>query len=272
MLSDTGIPLLGIGTFPLAGSEVERAVISAIEIGFRHIDTAQMYGNEKQVGEALRQAGVPRQDLYVVTKVDPGNLGASRFRSSVERSMANLGSPADLLLIHWPPADDELDATVGRLAEAHAAGLAKNIGISNFPTRLMRRAAQRSPVKLINNQVEFHPLIDQGAVLAEARALGMTLSAYCPLGRGLVMKDAVIQEIAARHGRPPSQVALRWIIQQGVAAIPMTTKRDNAISNFGALSFTLPDEDMAAISARTALNKRLISPSWMRGRWDNETA
>ena len=272
MLSDTGIPLLGIGTFPLTDTEVQRAVITAIEVGFRHIDTAQMYGNEKQVGKAIRTAGVPRPELYVVTKVDPGNLAASRFKSSVEKSIADLGSPADLLLIHWPPADDEIEAAIDRLAEAHAAGLAKNIGISNFPTRLMRQAAQRSPVKLINNQVEFHALIDQGAVLAQARALGMTLSAYCPLGRGMVMKDAVIQEIAARHGRPPSEVALRWIIQQGVAAIPMTTKRDNAISNFSTLSFTLPDEDMAAISARSIQNKRLISPSWMRGRWDNETA
>ena len=269
MLSATGIPLLGIGTFPLTDMEVVRAVTMAVEIGFRHIDTAQMYGNEAQVGEAIRRAGVARDKLYVVTKVDPGNVGASRFRPSVEKSIAALGGPVDLLLIHWPPPDAEVDASVNRLVEAHAAGLTRNIGISNFPTRLMRRAAQRSPVKLINNQVEFHPLIDQSAVLAEVRALGMTLSAYCPLGRGLVLRDAVIQEVAARHGRPPSEVALRWIIQQGVAAIPMTTKRENAASNFRALSFTLPDEDMAAISARTVQHKRLISPSSMQGRWDN---
>lgn len=269
MRSDTGIPLLGLGTYPLTNAEVMRAITTALEIGYRHIDTAQMYGNEAQVGEAIRQSGVARKDIYVVTKVDPGNAGANRFRSSVERSIGDLGGPVDLLLIHWPPPDEEVDATVDRLVEAHAAGLARNIGISNFPTRLMRRAAARSPVKLINNQVEFHPLIDQSAVLAEARSLGMTLSAYCPLGRGAVMKDAVVQEIAAKHGRPPSEVALRWIIQQGVAAIPMTTKRENAMSNFRALSFVLPDGDMAAISARTVHHKRLISPSWMQGRWDS---
>ena len=209
MLSATGIPLLGFGTFPLQGDEVHRAVTSALEIGFRHIDTAQMYGNERKVGEALKQSGLPRGELYVVTKVDPGNSAASRFRDSVEASIAALNGPVDLLLIHWPPADEDLDAVIDRLVAAQAQGFTKAIGVSNFPVRLMRRAAQRSPIQLINNQVEFHPLIDQHAVLAEARALGMTLSAYCPLGRGMVLKEPVIQEIAQRHGRPPSEIALR---------------------------------------------------------------
>ena len=269
MQSLTGIPLLGFGTFPLQGEEVYRAVTSALDIGFRHVDTAQMYGNERQVGEALKRSGVPRGELYVVTKVDPGNAGAARFRASVEASLAALNGPVDLLLIHWPPADAELDAVIDRLVAAHAEGFAKAIGVSNFPVRLMRRAARRSSIPLINNQVEFHPLIDQHAVLREAQALGMTLSAYCPLGRGIVLKEPVLQEIARRHGRPASEIALRWIIQQGVAAIPMTTKPENAASNFKALSFSLAPDDMAAIGALHARHRRLISPSWMQGRWDN---
>jgi len=168
-----------------------------------------------------------------------------------------------------PPPDAELDAFVDRLVEAQAAGLAKNIGVSNFPTAPMRRAASRSSVRLINNQVEFHALIDQSKVMAEAQQLGMTLSAYCPLGRGMVLKEPVILGIAKKHGRPPSEIALRWIVQQGVAAIPMTTKRDNAASNFRALCFSLPQEDMRAISALTAGHRRLISPASMAGRWDN---
>ena len=269
MNSASGIPLLGFGTFPLRDDEVERCVAMALEVGFRHVDTAQMYGNEEQVGRALKVSGVARRDLYIVTKIAPGNTTVRNFRAAAEQSIGALGGPVDLLLIHWPPPDTELDAFVDRLAEAHAAGLAKNIGVSNFPVALMRRAAQRSSVKLINNQVEFHALIDQSKVMAEALQLGMTLSAYCPLGRGMVLKEPVILEIAKRHGRPPSEIALRWIVQQGVAAIPMTTKRDNAVSNFRALSFSLPQEDMRAISGLTARHQRLISPASMAGRWDN---
>lgn len=269
MNSGNGIPLLGFGTWPLKDDDVERCVGMALEAGFRHVDTAQMYGNEKHVGRALKASGVARRDLYVVTKVGPGNVAARAFRSSVEKSIEDLGGPVDLLLIHWPPPDSELDAVIDMLAEAHGAGLARNIGISNFPAAPMRRAAALSPVKLINNQVEFHPLINQAKVLAEAQRLGMTLSAYCPLGRGIVLKEPVILDIAKKHGRPPSEIALRWIAQQGVAAIPMTTKRDNAVSNFKALSFSLPDEDMRAITALTAKNRRVVAPESMAGRWDN---
>jgi diketogulonate reductase-like aldo/keto reductase len=269
MNSANGIPLLGFGTWPLQDDEVERCVRMALEVGFRHVDTAQMYGNEKHVGRALKASGVPRRDLYVVTKVDPGNVGARNFRAAAEKSVEDLGGPVDLLLIHWPPPDAELDAFIDRLVEAHGAGLTRNIGISNFPSALMRRAAARSSVKLINNQVEFHPLIDQAKVLAEAQRLGMTLSAYCPLGRGIVLKEPVILDIAKKHGRPPSEIGLRWIVQQGVAAIPMTTKRDNAMSNFKALSFSLPEEDMRAISALTAKNRRVVASASMAGRWDN---
>ena len=269
MQSPNGIPLLGFGTFPLKDDEVERCVRMALEVGFRHVDTAQMYGNEKQVGRALKASGVARGELYIVTKIDPGSTSAANFRAAAERSVEALGGPADLLLIHWPPPDAQLDTFVDRLVEAHAAGLARNIGVSNFPTALLRRAAARSSVRLINIQVEFHPLIDQSKVMAEAQRLGMTLSAYCPLGRGMVLKEPVILAIAKKHGRPPSEIALRWIVQQGVAAIPMTTKRENAESNFRALSFSLPDEDMKAISALTARHRRLISPASMAGRWDN---
>jgi diketogulonate reductase-like aldo/keto reductase len=269
MQSANGIPLLGFGTFPLRDDEVERCVAMALEVGFRHVDTAQMYGNEMHVGRALKASGVARGDLYIVTKIDPGNTAAKNFRTAAEKSAEALGGPVDLLLIHWPPPDAELDAYVDRLAETHAAGLAKNIGVSNFPTALMRRAAERSSVQLINNQVEFHALIDQSKVMVEAQQLGMTLSAYCPLGRGMVLKEPVILGIAKKHGRPPSEIALRWIVQQGIAAIPMTTKRDNAASNFKALSFSLPQEDMRAISALTARHRRLISPASMAGRWDN---
>ena len=266
--SRNGIPLFGLGTFPLKGDDAARAVAMALEIGIRHIDTAQMYGNEADVGRAIRQGAVPRDQLFVVTKVDPGNITEERFASSVKRSMEDLGGPADLLLIHWPPSETEFDAALDRLMATQEKGLTRAIGISNATPNMMRRAQQRTGGLIVNNQVEFHPLLDQQKLLAAAYELGIMVSAYSPLGRGAALKPMVIQGIAKRIGRPPSEVVLRWIIQQGVAAIPMTTKRDNALSNLNALTFELSGEDMAAITALGTRQGRLINPGWMAGRWD----
>jgi len=262
-----GIPLIGFGTYPLTGGEAERCVAMALEVGIRHVDTAQMYGNEKAVGRGLSASGVARGDCFVVTKVDPSNLGASRFAPAVERSVEDLGSVPDLLLIHWPPSDGEIDGPVERLLRAHEKGLARQVGVSNFSVRQMQRAQQLAGGKLICNQVEFHPLLDQSRLLAAARELGMVLTAYTPLGRGRDMQQPVVQEIAARHGRPASEVVLRWITQQGVAAIPQTRKRENAMSNLNSLGFSLTEDEMAAISRLGTREGRVISPSWVKS-WD----
>jgi diketogulonate reductase-like aldo/keto reductase len=263
-----GIPLLGLGTYPLMGEDAYRAVRMALDLGIRHIDTAQMYGNEREIGRAVASSGLPRGDVFVVTKVDPGNVGASRFAASVARSVEDLGGPADLLLIHWPPAEDDFDAALDRLMAERAKGNTRAIGVSNFSPAMMRRAQQRCGGALVNNQVEFHPLLDQNAVLTTAREQGMVLSAYSPLARGAALKPAAITAIASRLGRPPSEVVLRWIMQQGVVAIPMTTKRENALSNIAALSVELSPDDMAAISALGTRQGRTINPSWMAGRWE----
>lgn len=262
-----GIPAIGFGTYPLAGPEAERCVAAALEVGIRHVDTAQMYGNEKQVGRGIAASGVARDDIFLVTKVDPSNLGAARFADSVRRSVDDLGSAPDLLLIHWPPLDGDVDGAVERLLRESERGMARHLGVSNFSPRLMRRAQALANGKLICNQVEFHPLLDQSSWLATARELGMVLTAYSPLARGRCMEERVVQDIAARHQRPASEIVLRWIIQQGVAAIPMTRKRDNAASNLHAADITLTEAEMAAISALGSRNLRLINPSWMRG-WD----
>jgi diketogulonate reductase-like aldo/keto reductase len=268
MPAANGIPLLGSGTYPLMGEECYRTVRMAIDLGIRHIDTAQMYGNEKDVGRALRECGLARDELFVVTKVDPGNVSAGRFASSVARSVEDLGSPPDLLLIHWPPAETEFTPVLDRLAAEHQKGHARTIGVSNFTPAMMRRAQKHLGGAVINNQVEFHPLLDQSAVLSTARELGIAVSAYSPLARGAAMKPAPIAAIASRLGRPASEVALRWILQQGVVAIPMTTKRDNLLSNINALGFELSDDDMAAISAIGTRQGRTINPGWMAGRWE----
>ena len=268
MPSVNGIPLFGFGTYPLTGDEATRAVLMASELGLRHIDTAQMYGNEADVGRAIAEAGLPRSAFYVVTKVDPGNVGADRFAETVARSMDDLCGPADLLLIHWPPADAEIEPVLDRLMAAKQKGEARAIGISNFSPAMMRRAQTHCGGAIINNQVELHPLLDQSQVLATARELGIALSAYSPLARGAAMKPPAITAIAARLGRPASEVVLRWILQQGVVALPMTTPRENALSNIKALDFELTAEDMTTISAIGTKQGRTISPNWMAGRWE----
>ena len=263
-----GIPALGFGTYPLLGDEAARAVSMALELGFRHIDTAQMYGNEAHVGRAIASSGIPRGELFLVTKVDPSNLSAGRFAGSVARSVEELGTVPDLLLIHWPPADSPIDGPVERLIEEQRKGMARLIGVSNFNTAMMRRAQDMAKGALICNQVEFHPLLDQRKILATARELGMVLTAYSPLARGKAMETPVVREIARRYGCPASAVVLRWIIQQGVAAIPMTSKRANAEANLAARDITLSDAEMAAVSALNAQHERVINPSSMAGRWD----
>ncbi len=264
-----GIPILGFGTYPLSHDEADKAISTALELGFRHVDTAQMYGNEAEVGRALQRSGIAREDLYIVTKVDPGNVGPERFLTSVERSIAHLNGPVDLLLIHWPPADKHFDKAVDLLVEAKERGFTKAIGVSNFTIAMMQRAQKRAGNRLIANQVEFHPLLDQSRVKEEAEKLGLVLMAYCPLARGEAMRSKIIQEIGYRLKRPASEIALAWIMQQNVVAIPMTTKRDNAASNLRSLDLVLSQADMDAITQVSTGNRRLISPSGWAPKWDN---
>jgi diketogulonate reductase-like aldo/keto reductase len=264
-----GIPVIGLGTYPLRGTEAQSAIAMALELGIRHIDTAQMYGNESDVGQAIKASGIPRSELFLVTKVDPGNIGKQQFASSVARSMDDLGSPADLLLIHWPPPADDFDAALERLLAEKQKGMARAIGVSNFSAPMMRRAQALTGGAIVCNQVEFHPLLDQSRLLAEAAQLGIALTAYSPLARGRALKHQIVLEVARHMGRPSSEVVLRWIIQQGVVAIPMTTKPANALSNLRVLEFELSDSDMALLSAIGASQGRTINPSWMSGRWED---
>ena len=268
-LTPQGIPLMGMGTWPLQGAECVRAVCMAMEVGFRHIDSAQMYGNERETGEAIASSGLRREEVFIVSKVSPDNVSPARFMDSVENSLVDLKvSWVDLFLIHWPPRQD-FEGVVARLNETMDRGLARRIGVSNFTIAQIEKAQALSNGRLVNVQVEFQPLLDQSRVKATAERLGMCLSAYSPLGRGIVLKEPVIAGIASRLGRPPSEIALRWIIQQGVVAIPMTTKRENAKSNLRALDFSLSEEDMASIAALNLQNRRLISPAAWAPEWDN---
>ena len=265
-----GIPAIGFGTYPLSGAEAQKAIEMALEVGFRHFDTAQMYGNEAELGSALAGSGLPPQELFVTTKVSAANLDARRFLPSVKRSLEQLRlTRVDLLLIHWPPdGTKQIEPCIDRLNAAAESGLAARIGISNFPVAFMRRAAARSARKLANNQVEFHPLLNQHMLKEAAGELGISLSAYCPLARGAALSQPAVAAIAKRLNESPATVVLRWIIQQGVVALPMTTKRDNAKSNLRALDIILNAEDMDAITALTQANLRIVSPASMSAHWD----
>jgi len=266
----SGIPILGFGTYPLSGAAGRTAIEMALEVGFRHIDTAQMYGNEAEVGRAIAASGLKQSEVFVTTKVNGGNLGVGRFLASVRESLDHLQMRCvDLLLIHWPPGDaSEIEPAIDRLNQAAEDGLAARIGVSNFPVAYLQRAVTRSARKLVNNQVEFHPFLDQTKLLKAAAGLGLSLSAYCPLARGTVLTHPVVKTIAERLGEPASAVVLRWIIQQGVIPVPMTTWRANAKANLRALGITLGDEDMASISSLTVTNRRFVSPGNMSALWD----
>lgn len=263
------IPAIGFGTFPLEGAAAQAAVEEALALGFRHIDTAQMYGNEAAVGAALAASGVARDALFVVTKVMPDDFHQPDILSSVRQSLDRLGlDRVDLLLVHWPPLDLATETTVDRLVEAHAAGLTTQIGVSNFNIAMMERAAAHASIPIATNQIEFHPLLDQSAVLAAAQRLGIRLTAYCPLARGAALKDETVISVAERIGRTPAQVVLRWIVQQGVVAISMSTKPANMTANLEVAAFDLSTADMAAVTGCTARNMRLVDPAGMAPAWD----
>jgi len=264
------MPGIGFGTLGNVGDAGCALVEAALAEGYRYIDTSRYYGNEEAVGKALARSSVPRGDIWVTTKLlHPRTPPQPDLALELEKSLRLLQTDyVDLLLIHWPPADENFDSAIDSLCAAQSSGLARAIGVSNFTIPLMKRAAKRAALPLINNQVEFHPLLDQSRVREEAEKLGIVLSAYSPLGRGAVLKDPTVVEVAKRLGRPPSEVALRWIVQQGVVAVPMTTKKENAKSNMRIFDFELSPADMAKLTEASKQNRRLISPTGWAPKWD----
>jgi diketogulonate reductase-like aldo/keto reductase len=265
------IPALGFGTWPLKGDECERAVSTALKVGYRHIDTAAMYGNEAEVGAGIKAARLPRADIWLTTKVWRDDIGAGDLQRSVERSLKALGlETVDLLLIHWPNADIPLAESIEALCAAKRQGLTRHIGVSNFPSQMMRDAAALATEPIVTNQVEYHPHLDQSKVLACARDLGWSITSYCPLGRGAVggvLGEAVVQRVALKHSRTPAQVVLRWHLQQpGVIAVPKSATPARIAENFDVMSFTLDADEMASISGLARKNGRVVvmasAPLW----------
>ncbi len=263
------IPAIGLGTAQLRGDVCKEMVSTALRIGYRHIDTAVMYGNEEAVGDGIRASGIAREAVFVTTKVLPSELDEGDLQRSAEASLRRLGlSAVDLLLVHWPNPKIPLARTMPALADAKRRGLARHVGVSNFTVALIEEATALCPEPLVTDQVEYHPQLDQTKVLSACRAKGMALTAYSPLGRGAVLREPTITEIAGAKGKSPSQITLRWLIQQeGVVAIPRTSKAARLAENLAVLDFALTEAEMARIFALARPDGRQLHTSWAPS-WD----
>ena len=265
------IPSIGFGTMLFPEPEKAVDLISyAIDVGYRHIDTARKYGSEAWVGEALANASVKREDIWVTTKVTEENAKADDFASSVELSLRTLKLDyVDLLLIHWPQPNVPLQETINALIKAKRDGLAKNIGISNFTVELIHEAVKLSSEPLYTNQVEYHPYINQDKVLTACRQYGISVTCHVPLARGKVLTDPVISKIGKFHNKSPAQITLRWLIQQeNIIAVPRGLSKQEIIENINVYDFTLSNKEMDEISSLRKKNLRLVDPEVRRPLWD----
>ncbi len=265
------IPALGFGTWELTGRTATRMTEAALEAGYRHVDTAQAYGNEAEVGRGLDRSSVPREDVFLTTKIWPDSYGPGEFLDAVDERLRLLEvDRVDLLLLHWPKFEGTtLERTVGLLSEARERGRTRHVGVSNFTTGLLGRAEAASDAPLVANQVEYHPFLDQSAVLPAVRERGMCLTAYSPLAHGEVIGHPDLEEIGERHGVGAPAVALRWLLQQeGVATIPRTSDPDHARANLRALEIELSPEEMETVSGLARPDGRVIDPPGLAPDWD----
>lgn len=263
------IPIVGFGTMTLKEDACIDMVEVALHLGYRHLDTAQNYGNEREVGAGLRRSGIRREDVFLTTKVWFNRLAAGDFERSVDESLARLELPwVDLLLIHWPNAQIPLAESIGALCKVKRAGLAKHIGVANFNVAMIEEANKLASEPLACLQIEVHPYLDQTKVIAAARKHGMAVVAYCPLARGKVPADEVLTRIGRAHGKTPAQVALRYLEQQDIIPIPRTSKRERLPENLGSLEFTLSAAEMAEIDKLKRPGARIVSPP-QAPKWDD---
>ena len=264
------IPIMGFGTSPLTGGMTADAVLTALKTGYRHIDTGRKYGTEESVGEAMRASGVPRKEIFLVTKVSHENLRPKDFAKSVDDSLAALKADyLDLLMIHWPNPAIPLSECMPALAKAKQQGKARHIGVANFNIALLDEAVALCPEPLAALQAEYHPYLDQTKLLAAARRHKLAFVAYCPLARGRLFGDPVLEEIGKARGRSVVQIALRWLLQQNVAAIPFSQDPQRIAANLDVFDFELSKDDMSRIAALKRVDGRVVNPAGrVSGGWD----
>ena len=263
------IPTLGFGTSQIG--DCAEIVQHALKLGYRHIDTAWKYHTEKGVGEGIRVSGVPRSEIFLTTKVSHEYLRAADFARMVDESLANLKLDyVDLLLVHWPTIDKiPLAETMNALGKAKRDGKARHVGVANFNIAMLEEAIRLCPEPIANLQVEYHPHLNQDKVLAAVRRLGIALTAYCPLGRGKMLTDPVVDEIARAKGKSIAQVVLRWHVQQpNVIPIPRSSNPGRQAENLNIFDFTLSESEMQRIHALAHPDARIANPVGRAPAWD----
>ncbi len=264
------IPLVGLGTWDLRGRTCARVVEQALRLGYRHIDTAEMYDNEREVGEGLRASGVPRNEVFVVTKVWPSHFAPRELMRAAKDSLVKLRLPeVDLLLLHWPNPQIPLSETLGALCKVKEAGQARHIGVSNFTVALIEEATKVSSEPLVCNQFEIHPFLDQSKLVAASRAHGMAVVAYSPIARGSARNSTVLARIGKAYGKSAAQVSLRYLVQQQIVVIPRTSKLERLSENFAIFDFELTADEMAEIAALSGRDGRIVDWSYSGSpKWD----
>lgn len=257
------VPEIGLGTYKLHDRECEKVVRRALDMGYRHIDTAQMYKNEREIGEALKVSNVPREDIFLSTKIWHTNLESDDVLQSTEESLRQLDTPyVDLLTIHWPNNQYDLRATIEAMLVLRDQGKAMNIGVCNFPLPLLKKVNDEIRAPIFCDQVEFHPFIDQLDLLDYAIENDIMVTAYSPLAKGRVAKDKDMQRIAEKYGKTPAQIALRWLVEQeNVVAIPKASSEKHLKENLDIFDFYLEDEDFLFIDDMEK-STRLVNPSF----------
>jgi 2,5-diketo-D-gluconate reductase B len=262
------IPALGFGTYKLTGDAGVNAVKTALGIGYRHIDTAQIYENEAEIGKGIKESGVARDAVFLTTKIWTTNFTKDAVASSFDESLKKLQTDyVDLLLIHWPNPQVELKETLEAMQALKEAGKIKAIGVSNFPVALMKQAVEELKFEIACNQVEYHVMLNQKPVLDYAVSQDMIVTAYSPLGQGKLTENDVIKQVADKHKKTPGQIALRWLLQQQhVAAIPKAASEEHIRANFEIFDFKLDDEDMKALWDLNGDN-RIVNPDFAP-QWD----
>jgi 2,5-diketo-D-gluconate reductase B len=261
------IPASGLGTWELHGRTCARVVEQALRLGYRHIDTAEMYDNEREVGEAVRASRVPRDEVFITTKVWQTHLAPREFERSTKESLARLRlSEVDLLLIHWPNPQIPLAETIGALCKMKKAGFTRHIGVSNFTVPLLQEAERHASEPLVTNQIEWHPFLDQRKVVRVARAFGLSVTAYSPIARGRATSDKTLRTIGLAHRKTAGQVCLRFLIQEGAIVIPRTSKIERLTENMSIFDFALSDAEMDEIRKLATPRGRIVewggAPEW----------
>jgi len=264
------IPLLGLGTWELRGRACARVVEQALRLGYRHIDTAEMYDNEREVGDGLRASGVPRGEIFLTTKIWPSHFSPPALERAARDCLARLRlSAVDLLLLHWPNPQIPLAETIGALCKVKREGLARHIGVSNFTLALIEQALGAASEPLVCDQVECHPFLDQSRLLAGCRRLGLAVVAYSPLARGDFRRNEVLGRIGARHDKTAAQICLRFLVQQNIVVIPRTGRLERLSENAALFDFALSEQEMGEIAALGSRDGRVVDWSYSgRMQWD----